>query len=127
MNDNEKIEITVQPIKKIVVFQTLELDIKAFLQRVELTARTGQPLALNWAEGMIFVIVPYQPSSKVIIEQALKGTMYWSTIVYSSMPKYQSIIKFGAREVPIIDQTPVSHLKQVATWLKKKIEKTKKT
>jgi len=120
MKENEKIEIIVQPIKKIVIFDCTELSNEEFFQRIELIAKSGQPLMLNWAEGIVFIFLPYQPSSDVIIEEALKGTTYWAGATFSSMPKYQPIKRFGAREVPIVDQTSIPHLRQVAQWLKKR-------
>ena len=103
-------------------FECTELTNEEFFQRIELMAKTGQPIALNWAEEIVFLPVPYQQDSEIIIEQALKGTFYWAVVIFSSMPKYQSIKKFGAREIPIIDQTPIPYLRQVAQWLKKKIK-----
>jgi len=118
----EKIEITVQPIKKIVIFECTEFSFEELFKRVELMVRSGQPVVLSWAEGIVFLAMPYQPNSDVMIEQALKGTMYLALVMFSSMPKYQPIKKFGAREIPIIDQTPIPYLKQVAQWLKKRIK-----
>ena len=115
-------EIIIQPIKKIVIFECTELSIEELFQRIELLARSGQPVALNWAEGIVFLCMPYQPDSDLMIEQTLKGTMYWAIAIFSSMPKYQPIKKFGAREIPIIDQTSIPYLRQVAQWLKKKIK-----
>lgn len=122
MEMTEKIEVIVQPIKKIIIFECTKLSNEEFFQRIELIARTGQPVVLNWAEEIVFLPVPYQQDSKIIIEQALKGTFYWAAVIFSSMPKYQSIKKFGAREIPIIDQTSISYMRQVAQWLKKKIK-----
>jgi len=118
----EEIEIIVQPIKKIIIFECTQLPNEEFFKRVELIAVSGQPIALNWSEGIVFLAGPYQPDSDIIIEDALKGTMYWEGVIFSSMPKYQSIKKFGAREVPIIDQTSIPYLRQVAQWLKKRIK-----
>jgi len=118
----EEIEITVQPIKKIVIFECTEFSIEEFFKRIELVAKSGQPIALNWAEGIVFLSMPYQSDSDIIIEQALKGTFYWAMVMFSSMPKYQPIKKFGAREIPIIDETPIPYLRQVAQWLKKRIK-----
>jgi len=117
----ENIEITVQPIKKISTFQCIEFSIEEFFKRIELLVKSGQQVALNWAEGIVFFSLPYQPHSDIVIEQALKGTFYWSMIMFSSMPKYQPIKKMGAREIPIIDQTSVTYLRQVAQWLRKRI------
>jgi len=118
----EKIEIIVQPIKKIVIFHCMEFSIEEFFKRMELMAISGQPVVLNWSEGIVFLPVPYQPNSDIMIEEALKGTMYWATVIFSSMPEYQPIKKFGAREISIIDQTSVPYLRQVAQWLKKEIK-----
>ncbi len=122
MKESEKIEIVAQPIKKIVIFDCTELSNEEFFKRMELIAKSGQPLILSWAEGIVFLFLPYQPDSDAIIEQALKGTLYWAAVMFSSMPKYKPIKKFGAREIPIIDQTPILYLRQVAQWLKKRIK-----
>ena len=119
MKEDEKIEITVQPIKKIVIFQCMEFSLEEFFKRVELMAISGQPLMLNWSEGIVFLPIPFQSDSDILIEQALKGIMYWSVVIFSSMPKYEPMKKLGGREVPIIDQTSVLYLRQVAQWLKK--------
>ena len=121
MKDNENIEIVVRPINRIVIFQCTEFSIEEFFKRIELLVTSGEPVALNWAEGIVFHALPYEPDGDGIIERTLKGTTYWSSVTFSSMPKYQPIKKFGAREIPIIDQTPVSHLKQVAEWLRKRL------
>lgn len=121
----EEIEVIVQPIKKIIIFECTELSNEEFFQRIELMAKTGQPIALNWAEEIVFVPVPYQPDSEIIIEQALKGTFYWAGVIFSSMPKYQPIKRFGAREIPVIDQTSIPYLRQVAQWLKKRLDRDK--
>ena len=117
---NEDIEIIVQPIKKIVILDCTEFPIEEFFKRVELIARTGHPVALNWAEGIVFVSMPFPHDSDIIIKEALKGTMYLASVMFSSMPKYQPIKKMGALEIPIINQTSIPHLRQVAKFLKKR-------
>ena len=114
----QPIEIALQPITKLVIFECVAFPIEEFFKRVELVAMSGQPVVLNWAHGIVFLPLPYQPNSEIIIEEALKGTLYWASVMYSSMPTYQSLKKFGAREVPIINQTLVPYLRQVADWLK---------
>jgi len=122
MKENEKIEIVVQPIKKLVIFEKRVLSSKEFFKRIELIVISGQPIALNWAEGIVFLYMPYQPNSDIMIEETLKGTMYWATVLFTSMPEYQPLKKFGAREIPVIDQSSIPYLKQIAQWLKKQNE-----
>ncbi len=113
----QDVEIVVQPTKKIVILDCTEFPLEEFFKRVELIARTGHPIALNWAEGIVFVSMPFPHDSDLIIEEALKGTMYLASVMFSSMPKYQSIKKMGTLEIPIVDQTSVPHLRQVAKFL----------
>lgn len=119
MEEKKKVDIIFQPIKKIVIFNYTEFPKEEFFKRMELIASVGQPIASNWAEGIVFLFSPYQPESDVIIQEALKGTMYLDSVIFTLMPKYQPILKIGAREIPIVDQTTVPHLSQIAKWLKK--------
>lgn len=120
MEEKKGVDIIFQPIKKIVIFNYIEFSKEEFFKRMELISSAGQPIALNWAEGIVFLFSPYQPESDVIVQEALKGTMYLDSVIFALMPKYQPVLKIGAREIPIMDQTTVPHLNQVAKWLKKK-------
>lgn len=122
MKEKEKVEIITRQIKKIVILDRIEFSLEDFFKRVELMAATGQPIALNWAEGIVFLCAPYHPNSDMIIEETLKGTIYWAGVMYAPMPDYQPIKKFGARGIPILDQTSLPHFRQVAEWLKKSEE-----
>lgn len=122
MIDEEKVEITLRPVRKIVIFQCMEFSSEEFFQRVELLATGGEPVILNWAEGIVFIGMPYHPDCGEIVERTLKGTVYWSSVQFSSMPKYQPIKKVGYSKILIIDQTSISHLRQLAQWLKKRAE-----
>ena len=126
MKENENIEIEVHPTKKIVIFDCVELSINEFFERIGLiagvAAAAGQPTMLNWAEEIIYVPLPYQPDSEIIIEEMLKGTMYLASVMFASMPKYQPIKKFGSLDIPIVDQTSVSDMRQLAQWLRKRIK-----
>ena len=122
MKEDEKVEITLRPVKRIVILQCMEFSSEEFFRRIELMATCGEPVMLSWAEGIVFLGMPYHPDGDGIVERTLKGTIYWSSVQFSSMPKYQPIKKLGAREIAIVDQTSVSHLRQVAQWLKKRME-----
>jgi hypothetical protein len=126
MEEKNKIEIVEHPIKKIIVLSTTQLSLEEFFKRMDLTARalamTGQPFMLNWAEGIIFLVSPYAPDSDIIIEDALEGVQYFASLVFASMPRYEPTRKLGALEIPIIDQTSLSEMKQIAQWLKNRIK-----
>jgi len=70
---------------------------------------------LNWANGIVFLVSPY-PDSDIIMKRHWRGTIYFSSVVFAPMPKYESAIKLsvGVGEIPMIDQTSVSGMKQIA-------------
>jgi hypothetical protein len=126
MEKESKIEIVEHPIKKIIILSTSQLSLEEFFKRMDMTARAlamaGQPLMLNWAEGIIFLISPYHSDSDIIIEETLKGTQYLQNVVFASMPRYEPSKKISGGEIPIIDQTSLPEMKQIASWLKNKIK-----
>ena len=50
----------------------------------------------------------------------MKGNMYWASVMFAEMPKYESLKKIGGMEIPIMDQTPSPLFRQVAQWLRKR-------
>lgn len=115
-------EVVFQPIKKLVIFQLMELSNAEFFKRIGLFAGSEQPIVLNWAEGVLFIGLPYEPASDVVVEEALKGIRYLEAMIFTSAPKYESSKRFGVREIPIIDQTMDPYLSQVAKWLKGRLK-----
>ena len=119
MSETENVEIEVRPVKKIIIFETLKLSIDELLKRIGLLAGTGHFVSLQWAEGIVFLASPFHPECDVIVEEAMKGNMYWGTVMFAEMPKYEPIRKIGGIEIPIMDQSPSPVFRQVAQWLKK--------
>jgi hypothetical protein len=77
MNESEKIEIEIRPVKKIVIFEALKLSVNELLNRMGLLARAGQLVPLNWSEGIVLLATPFHPECDVIVEEAMKGNMYF--------------------------------------------------
>ena len=125
MVDDQNIEIELRPIKKVTILEERELPIDELLKRVMLVARSGQSLALNWAEGVVFFAAPLSQGSDMIIEEAMKGHLYWASVTWALMPKYESMKKVGGIEIPVIDHSSDPHIKQVAIWLKKRKNRNK--
>jgi hypothetical protein len=83
-------------------------------------ARAGQLVPLNWSEGIVFLASSFHPDCEVIVEEAMEGNEYWGSVMFAEMPKYEPIKKIGGLEIPIMDQTPSPHFRQVAQWLRKR-------
>jgi len=119
-------EIVLQPIKRLVIFHCVELATEEFFKKVQFFFLSGQPVIVNWAEGVVFLPLPYQPESDRIIDEMLQSsTTYWASVMYAAMPDYRPINKMGAREIPIVDQTSDPYFRQVAQWLKHRVETRK--
>jgi len=64
---------------------------------------SGQPLALYWAEGVVFLADFVEPEA--LPEEYVKGRIYASNISHAPMPKYNNFVRVGNIEVPVIDVT----------------------
>jgi len=112
------IEIEYSPIKKIIIQEKINYPREDFLSQIVLAMKTGQPNILNWAAGNLFVYSPLHIENDKILEEYLKGTIYWSNLAYSTMEKYEKIVKIEGYEIPIIDVSHNTTLKNVANWIK---------
>lgn len=112
------VEISYEPAKKLVIMETTAYTLEEFLETISSIMKSGQPFLLSWAEGIIFVRFPVLPTTRDLVKDLLEGTIYWSTIIYASMPTFQNTIKAGGFEIPVINMTPNMIMKQVAIWLK---------
>ncbi len=117
---SEDIVVEFRPIKKIVIFESLKLSKEDFFQRLSLIVMSEHPQALIWADGLLLLMFPFYPECDAVFEEAKKGNMYWSSVLYTPMPEYKPIHKIGGIEIPIINQTPSPIIRRVAQELKKR-------
>lgn len=59
MEESEKVEISLRPIKKIVILNCTGFRIEEFFKRIKMMATSGEQVVLNWAEGIVFLALPY--------------------------------------------------------------------
>jgi len=74
------IKITYEPFKEVVIkeftrYEEIEDLIFIFAQ----LRASGVPAALNWANGVVFVHSLIPPATDQLMEEFLKGRIYWST------------------------------------------------
>jgi hypothetical protein len=119
----EGIEIEYRPIRKVVILELLELTSKELFNRISAIRMAGQPLPLNWAEGIVFFAMPASAEITEVDENIMKGTAYFSAIMYSSLPKYQPMAQVGVDKIPIIDQSKNRVYTSITKWLKQRIDR----
>lgn len=105
-------------IKEYVRFEKLHDLLYAFAQLKAL----GQTVSLNWAEGVVFVCNVLPPTADQVVDQYLKGRIYFTGISFALMDKYQNSVVYkspqGAVVVPVINVSYSEVLCEVAKWLK---------
>ena len=123
MTEEEEIEIEYKPFRKLIILESIELPQRELFERLATAlASEQQSITLNWAEGIVFIATHLDHQSDRLMEDLLRGTVYWSSVFYAKMPTYQTFAKMGALELPIIDQSRSPFMRQAAKWLRKKSE-----
>ncbi len=117
---DETVKITYEPFKEVVIkeytrFEKIEDLIYIFAQ----LRAGGAPVSLNWANGVVFVYSPLPPDTEQIMEEFLRGKIYWTNVTFSTMPEYKPILETKEKiQVPIINVSSNPIIRQVTEWLK---------
>jgi hypothetical protein len=77
---------------------------------------SGQPMALYWAEGVVFLADFVEPEA--LPEEYVKGRIYASNVSHAPMVKYNQSIRVGNVDVPVIDVTSNEALRELARWIR---------
>jgi hypothetical protein len=107
-----------QPKQLVILECTRYPSLDDLAETIAVLIRTGNMTVLKWAEGVVFSYTDIPPSTESLTEDFFEGKVYWSDVMYASMPEYKPIIRVGTMDIPVINVTPNSFLRQVAKWLK---------
>jgi len=77
---------------------------------------SGQPMALYWAEGVVFLADFVEPEA--LPDEYVKGKIYASNVSHAPMAKYNTAIRVGTMEVPVIDVSSNIALRDLARWIR---------
>ncbi len=114
------VKITYQPWEEIVIHETVEYPLAALLEMQSFGAPPGSMgRSLMWANGIAFAYAAMPVSDDVAAEQ-LKGRMHWASVVFATMPAYESVILLEETSirVPVVDVSGNPTLYAVARWLR---------
>lgn len=114
------VEIICNPPKQLIILEcTRYPSIDALAKIVAVVVSTGESVIMKWAEGVAFLYTPLQPTTEDLMNEFLKGRVYWADVIYAEMPEYKQSIRVGAFDVPVIDVSPNPLLRETAKWMKK--------
>ena len=113
------VEIVCSPPKQLVILECTQYpSIEALSNTIATIIRVGRPLVLKWAEGVTFSYSLLPPTTDGLMKELLEGRVYWTDVVFALMPEYESSIKVGTLDIPVIDVTPNPILREAAKWMK---------
>jgi hypothetical protein len=116
---HKKVKIMYKPAKEIVILDYFQFSKDNLNQMFARLIHAGLPVMANWAEGVLFLYFPLVPDTNDLMENYLKGRIFWSSVSFSLMPKYTSSIKLSGLEIPVMNVSDHPILQESAKWLKK--------
>ncbi|RLI12145.1 hypothetical protein DRO35_03735 [Candidatus Bathyarchaeota archaeon] len=121
-----RIKIIYQPPKEIVILDYFQFSKNNLSQMFARVIHSGLPVVAYWAEGVLFVYFPLIPDTDDLMNNYLKGRIYWSSVHFTLMPKYSPSIKVSGLEIPVVDVSEHPVMKETAKWLREQAEKRRK-
>lgn len=116
------VKISYMPARELIIMEMVVYRLQKLAETCALLIEAGQPVILNWAEGVAFYHQPLPFNTKELMKERMRGRIYWASVIYADMPEYTPVLKVGARDIPVL-ATPNPVLKQVARWLKESLNK----
>ncbi len=125
------VKITHKPLKEIVISEVIYFDSPETLANSYAPLKlTGQPVILQWVDGIVFTFNPIPPETDKLMDDFLDGITYWGAVAYSLMPEYHSMVTVspesgGTIEIGVQDVSMSTTLIKVASWLKEEAKNKK--
>jgi len=113
-----KVKIVYKPPKEIVILDYFQFSKERLNQMFARLIHTGLPVMAQWAEGVLFLYFPLVPETNDLMENYLRGTVFWSSVTFALMPNYSTSIKVTGLEIPVIDVSDHPVLRETAKWLR---------
>jgi hypothetical protein len=89
-------EIIVEPYKRIVIHEVIEYQFNEYVELVLTGARaaggTTIPL-VQWCNGIVFQVVPFNLNSEAVIEQQLGGTIHYNSVSFALKEKFEPEVR----------------------------------
>ena len=118
VNDKpNKVRILYKPAKEVVILDYFQFSKDKLHQMFARIIHAGLPVIAQWAEGVVFLYFPLVPDTNDLMDNYLKGRIFWSSVSFALMPKYAPSIKVSGLEVPVMDVSAHSILRETAKWL----------
>ncbi len=121
------VTITYSPIKEVVIMEYIKYSSPEELVK-NMILSPGQPAVLYWAEGVVFYPIPLVPNNERIVDELLKGRIFWSVVSFAAMPSYSTMIAAEkGPEALVINVSRSRVLSEVARWLGEQLKENQQS
>lgn len=112
-------EIIIEPWKKLVIHEIIEYKFDDWLKQLAFSSKTagGAIPTINWVNGIVFQSFNF-PDTNTTVEEKLKGTLHWSSVMFAVKPKYEKQIITDNATVNLIDVSVNLIFQELADKLK---------
>ncbi|MEM3031701.1 MAG: hypothetical protein QXK39_02160 [Nitrososphaerota archaeon] len=115
------VSIVYSPIKEIIVMEYIKYPNAEELIR-NMVLAPGQPAVLYWAEGVVFLPVPVNMNNEKIVDEMMKGRLYWFIVSFAPMKSYSPMLAAEkGPEAMVINVSRSKVLSEAARWLKDRL------
>lgn len=117
----EGAEIVVEPYTKIVVHEVIEFRLNDMVEMMVAQTRaaggTTIPM-INWCNGVVFQISPFNPNSEEVISEQLKGIIHYAAVNFATKERFDREVRISEGTVRLVDQSANPNFKKLAEVLK---------
>jgi hypothetical protein len=113
-----RVKILYKPAKEIVILDYFQFTKERLNQMFARIIHVGLPVMAQWAEGVLFIYFPLVPDTNDLMENYLRGRIFWSSVNFALMPKYAPSVKVSGLEIPVVDVSEHPVLRETAKWLR---------
>jgi len=96
MSEKGMPEIIIEPYKKIVIHEVIEYQFNDYVELVLTGTRaaggTTIPL-VQWCNGIVFQVVPFNLNSEAVIEQQLEGTVHYNSVSFALKERFEPEVR----------------------------------
>lgn len=109
----------IEPWKKLVIHEIIEYDFGDWLTQIAFSSKSagGAIPTINWVNGVVFQSFNF-PDTNIIVEEKLKGTLHWSSVMFAIKEKYEKQIIKDNATVNLVDVSVNQIFQELAEKLK---------
>ena len=121
----EGLEIIIEPYKRVVIHEVIEYRLADMVGMMisQASAAGGTTiLMINWCNGIVFQIAPFNPNSDEVISEQLKGIIHYAAVTFATKERFEREVRTNDGTVRLVDQSANSNFVKLAEVLKAKAQ-----